>query len=144
MKIIKLKQLAVFFVSVTFFTSCVSYLHLVEPYSSNKQLMNEKGYVLSGTFSVDLNSNVTSQNKLQEINSDSTTTFEEKLKKISSIDLSEFGSPTYYSLNSYVKQKFGENALFANVVWDYQTTNAFGLRSEKYRYVTFDLYLPKK
>ena len=50
--------------------------------------------------------------------------------------------PTFLALTNFVLKKYGENAVFGNVVWDVKNT-IFFWNFQKIESVTFDVYLKK-
>ena len=56
--------------------------------------------------------------------------------------VTSISEPTFMQLTSFVKRKYGENAVVGNVVWDVKNT-IFFWNFQKIESVTFDVYLKK-
>ncbi len=132
-----MKMLRCIIVSITImsFTSCVTYLQQIDTASHNVQHKMIGDYKFKGTFSFDFELSSMVDEKLNQPISDE---LREKLKSVKRMK-----TPTYNELGKYVKSVWGEEATFANVVWDHRRINFIGLVCIKKISVSFDVYQPK-
>ncbi len=123
-----------------FFFSCVSYSHIIDAskYDAPQKQMSEN-YSFAGTHAFDLQTIEKIRSQYEDANGNLS---EENKKKLDSLFVMK--TPTYFELGRNIKHKYGQNATFANVVWDIKHSKFLNFKSEKPIAVTFDLYLPKK
>jgi hypothetical protein len=152
---------ALFALLISFsFIGCVSYSH--STFTNIRQESFDSSYEFLKTESVLLNFNYAENqnNSLQNpstknVVSDKPLTDEEKQAILSNIASGSsinqgfkgdptlsITEPTFIQLTSFVKRKFGENAVVGNVVWDVKNT-LFFWDFQKIESVTFDVYLKK-
>ena len=135
-----MKQLFISVIISSLFFSCVSYSHIIDAskYNAPQKQMTDN-YSFAGTHTFDLQIIEKIRSTYEDANGNLST---ENKKKLDSLFVMK--TPTYFELDRNIKHKYGQNATFANVVWDIKHTKFLNLKGEKTIAVTFDLYLPKK
>ena len=157
----KLFNSALFAFLISFsLTGCVYYSH--SAHTNIRQESFDSSYVYFKTESIWLNfnyaenQNTTLQNSsTTNSNSDKPLTDEEKQTILNNISAGSNSTnvfqgdptlsitePTFMQLTSFVKRKYGENAVVGNVVWDVKNT-IFIWDFQKIESVTFDVYLKR-
>jgi len=155
----KLFNSALFAFLITFsLTGCVYYSHSAQTNIRQESFDKNYEYLKTESLWVDFNYAEKQSTQLQnsssfENGSEKPLTDEEKqviLNNISSGNYSinvvqrdpilSITEPTFMQLTSFVKRKYGENAVVGNVVWDVKNT-IFIWDFQKIESVTFDVYL---
>jgi hypothetical protein len=114
---------------------CVSYEHALDSESYNtrkKNLGDNFRFVRTETFDLVRARELDYQ---IEMTLDST-----QVKQLSAIN--RISKPTYLDLTRFVAKKYGENATFANVVWDIKRVSFLTFENVRTIAVTFDIYIP--